>query len=580
MLQKIQTAPSRKRQVIPKRIKLGEMLILKGKLTPEKLYELLQIQKQSSQSLGALLVEQKILSKEELNQELSEQLGIPHVWIRKGLVDPHIVNILPKEKALQFNVIPLFKVNNILTIATSNPYDFFVQDKVCEITNLQIQQVLSRAGDIREAIKECYQNQASIDDVMSSMEEGELEFIEKEPEMAISEIATMAEGSPVINLTNLILLKAIKGGASDIHIEPQPGHFRVRARIDGVLYELMKHGIERHTAVVSRLKVMANLDISERRIPQDGRIQVSVDGNLIDLRFSSIPGSYGEKIVLRILDRSKSILDLNKLGFTPELLTRFKQLIRKENGLIIVCGPTGSGKTTTLYSGISMLNTIDKNIVSIEDPVEYQLLGLNQVPVNSSIGLTFAKILKHVLRQDPDIILVGEIRDKETAKIAVQASLTGHLVLTTLHTNDGASAITRLLEMGVEPYLISSSLLAVIGQRLVRSICPHCKTDFLPKKETLKHLGLDQKNQIRFSKGKGCSACFDSGFKGRIGIHELLENDDELQRLILNNPTVDRIKDHLKNTGHKSLQNDGYQKVIKGHTTLEEVQRVTSVDMV
>jgi len=567
-----------KKQIIPKRMKLGEMLILKGKLTPERLYQLLQVHKQSGQSLGHLLVEENIITEEELIQTLGEQLGIPHVWIRKGLVDPAIVHVLPKPKALQYNVIPMFKVHNVLTLATSDPYDFFKQDKIAEITGLDIQLVLSRTEDIQAAIAECYQGEVDIEDVMSSLEDGELDVVETPVESSIQEIAEMAEGSPVINLTNLILLKAIRSNASDIHIEPQQQYFRVRARIDGVLYELMTHPMERHSAVVSRLKIMANLDISERRMPQDGRLQVTVDGHPVDLRFSSMPGYFGEKLVIRILDRSKIILDINRLGFDPMLLKRFKYLVRRAYGLIIVCGPTGSGKTTTLYAGTSMLNTPDKNIVAIEDPVEYQLEGVNQTAVNASIGLSFAKILKHVLRQDPDVILLGEIRNRETAEIAIQASLTGHLVLTTLHTNDSPSAITRLLEMGIEPYLISSALLASIGQRLVRSICPSCKTDYYPPKAALKTLGLAETDTAKFFRGKGCSDCLDSGFKGRIGIHEILENDDELQRLILTNPTIDRIKAYLKSIHHTSLRADGFKKVIQGHTTIEEIQRVTLIE--
>jgi type IV pilus assembly protein PilB len=567
-----------KKQIIPKRMKLGEILILKGKLTPEGLYRLLQIQKETGQSLGNLLVAEKILTEEELTQTLSEQLGIPHAWIRKGLVDPAIVHVVPKSKAIQYNVIPMFRVHNVLTLATSDPYDFFKQDKISEITGLEIQLVLSRAEDIQAAIEECYQGEVNIEDVMTSLEEEELDFVQASPETPIRELAEIAKGSPVINLANLILLKSIRANASDIHIEPQQNNFRVRARIDGVLYELMTHHLERHAAVVSRLKIMANLDISERRMPQDGRIQVTVDGRPIDLRFSSMPGYFGEKLVIRILDRNKIILDINHLGFDPLILARFKQMIRRAYGLVIVCGPTGSGKTTTLYAGTSMLNTPDKNIVAIEDPVEYQLQGVNQISVNASIGLSFAKVLKHVLRQDPDIILLGEIRDRETAKIAIQASLTGHLVLATLHTNDSPSAITRLLEMGIEPYLISSSLLASMGQRLVRSICPHCKTDYYPPKEALKALGLDEADRAKFSRGKGCPDCMDSGFKGRIGIHEILENNSDLQRLILSNPTIDRIKEYLKTIHHTTLRADGFKKVIQGHTTIEEIQRVTLIE--
>jgi len=560
---------------MPKRIKLGEILVRQNKLTPEKLLEILEIQSQTSQSLGYLLTKQKIITDEELNHALSEQLGIPHVTLRKGMVDPAIVDILPKEKAIQMNVIPMFRVNNVLTVATSDPHDFFKQDQIAELTKFNIQQVSCSRHDINNAIEECYQGKISIDDVISSVDEGELSFVEESSEATVSEIAKMAEGSPVVNLTNLILLKAIRKEASDIHIEPQQDNFMVRARVDGILYELMVHGMDRHPAVVSRLKVMANLDISERRMPQDGRIQVTVDGRLIDLRFSSLPGYYGEKVVLRILDRSKSILDINRLGFESALLVLFKELLRRPYGLIVVCGPTGSGKTTTLYAAVNLLNTIEKNIVTIEDPVEYQISGITQVPVKSAIGLTFARILRHVLRQDPDIVLVGEIRDRETAKIAIEASLTGRLVLSTLHTNDSPSTITRLLEMGIEPYLISSSLLASVGQRLARSICPSCKTDFFPPKEVIRDLGFDENKNLKLIRGRGCTSCFDSGFKGRIGIHEMLVNDPGLQKLILKNPTIDKLKEYLDGKDFITMQEDGYKKVLEGLTTIEEVQMLT-----
>jgi type IV pilus assembly protein PilB len=377
----------------------------------------------------------------------------------------------------------------------------------------------------------------------------------------------------------MILVKAIRDGASDIHVEAHPGRFRVRVRIDGLLYELMSPKVEMHPGVVSRLKVMANLDIAERRIPQDGRVQVSVDGQKIDLRFSSMPGVHGEKVVLRILDQRKAILDINGLGLGQQVLDQFKSLLRKSHGLILVCGPTGSGKTTTLYAAITMLNTPEKNIVTIEDPVEYQLDNINQNQVNEPIGLTYAKFLKHALRQDPDIILVGEIRDKETAEIAIQASLTGHLVLSTLHTNDSASAITRLLEMEIEPYLISSSLLVSMAQRLVRTICPGCKTAYAPPEALLQALGVEEGKRIQLSKGRGCSECYDSGFKGRTGIYELMEMDDDLRTLVLGNPTSDTLQECFEKNGRMTMKKFGYEKVREGATTPEEITRVTSVEM-
>lgn len=566
-----------KTSFVPRRKKMGEILVGKGLITAEQLSEFLRVQKESAKPLGQLLLEEEILSREELTNIIGEQLGIPHIWLRKGLVDPRIVHVLPKEKALHFQVIPMFRVNNVLTLATADPHAFFVFDEVSAITGLEVQPVLCRSDDIIDAIHECYQKEVSMDDVMASMDESEIELVSTAFEKEISEIAEMAEGSPVVNWSNMVLLRAIRDGASDIHIEPQPDKFRVRLRIDGVLYELMSPKIEMHPAVVSRLKVMANLDIAERRIPQDGRIQVQVEGRKVDLRFSSMPGIHGEKVVLRVLDKSKAMLDVNKLGFDPNVLDRFKSLLRRPHGLILVCGPTGSGKTTTLYSAMTMLNDPEKNLVTIEDPVEYQLDRINQNQAKPSIGLSFAKFLKHALRQDPDIIMVGEIRDRETAEIGIQASLTGHLVLSTLHTNDSPSAITRLLEMGIEPYLLSSALLASLAQRLVRTICPECKTDYFPPKKVLQGLGIDKDKQTKLSKGKGCPACYDSGFKGRTGIYELFEMYQGLQSLILTNPTIDTLQKYLKKNGLGTLRDLGNDKVRERITTIEEVQRVTSV---
>ncbi|MGD9051019.1 MAG: ATPase, T2SS/T4P/T4SS family [Desulfobacterales bacterium] len=566
-----------KTDFIPKRKKLGEILVSQGKITPEVLGKCLLIQKNKSQPLGQILLQEGAITEEDLQQVLIEQLGIHHIWLRKGLVDPRIVHVLPKEKALAYNVIPMFRVHNVLTIATADPHAFFVFDEISKITHLRVQPVACRTDDILKAIHECYQIDVAIDDVMESIDESELEIIRATSEKEINELAELADGSPVINVVNTILLRSIRDGASDIHIEPQRGKFRVRVRIDGVLYDLTSPKIELHPAVVSRLKVMANLDIAERRIPQDGRIQVNVAGSIVDLRFSSMPGIHGEKVVLRILDKSKAILDIDVLGFDSEVLKRFKSLLRRPYGLILVCGPTGSGKTTTLYSAMTMLNSSEKNFVTIEDPVEYQLENINQIQVKEAIGFTFAKILKHTLRQDPDIILVGEIRDRETALTAIQASLTGHLVLSTLHTNDAPSAVTRLLEMEIASYLISSSLLASLGQRLVRKICPECRTNYYAPKEVLKTLALDENKIVQLFKGKGCSNCYDSGFKSRTGIYELLELDQGIQSMILNNPSVDEIHDYLHKNGHKTLKMLGYQKVIEGVTTMEEALRVTSM---
>lgn len=564
---------------MPRRRRLGEILIHKGKLSPDQVSGFLRIQEKNAKPLGQILIEDGIITTEELTKTLAEQLGIPHVWLRKGMIDPRVVQVLPKEKALQYHVIPMFVVKDVLTLATADPYAIFVFDEIKKLTRMDVQPVVCREEDILEAIPQAYQENVSIDDLMSSLDDSGINVVENRSEKAISEIAEMAEGSPVINLVNMILLKGIRDGASDIHIEPQEDSLRIRTRIDGILYELAPQRMDFHPAVVSRLKVMANLNIAERRLPQDGRIRVTVDGRIIDLRFSSMPGVHGEKVVLRILDRSKVLLDLNSLGFESMVLDQFKSLLKRSNGLILVCGPTGSGKTTTLYAAITLLNITERNIITIEDPVEYQLRNINQNQVNVALGLKFATFIRHALRQDPDIVMVGEIRDRETAETAIQASLTGHLVLSTLHTTDSPSAITRLLEMGVEPYLLSSSLIASMSQRLLRTVCPQCKTDYYASRGVVKELGVDENKQLRLSKGKGCSACYDSGFKGRTSIHELLVIDKKLQSLILENPTLDVLREHCRKEGNKTLKQAGYERVLQQVTTIEEVHRVVTLDI-
>jgi type IV pilus assembly protein PilB len=566
-------------RLIKKRRKLGEILVQSGKMEPDELTRLLRAQKETGKPLGQLLIDEGVLTKDQLSKALGEQMGIPHVWLRKGLIDPKVVDVLPKEKAQHYQVLPMFVVNGVLTLATSDPYGFYIFDEVRKITELEVQPVICRAEDILDAIPQAYQGNASIDELLSSADEASIDVVEGRSEAEISELAEMAEDSPVVNLANLILLRAIRDGASDIHIEPQEDRLRIRVRVDGILYEQRPQKIELHPAVVSRLKVMSKLNIAERRLPQDGRIQVVADGHVVDLRFSSMPGVYGEKVVMRILDRSKAILDLNSLGLDEVLLQDFKSLIRQSHGLILVCGPTGSGKTTTLYSGITLLNTPERNIITVEDPVEYQIANINQNQVNASIGLKFATFIRHALRQDPDVIMVGEIRDKETAEIAIQASLTGHLVLSTLHTNDSPSSITRLLEMGIEPYLLSSSLLASLSQRLVRTICPDCQTAYYASEADMAALSVEADKPIRLYRGEGCRTCYDSGFKGRTGIHELLTMDADLQAMILENPTIDVIRKHCQESGYRGLKEAGYQKVMDHQTTIEEVHRVSSLDI-
>ena len=559
----------------PKR--LGELLVEKGVLTEDQCKQALDFQKKTGKRLGQIVIELGLVKEDELLQVLSKQMDLPHIWLRKGLIDPGIINVVPGEKARLYKIMPMFKVKNNLILATSDPQAIFVFDEIEEMTGLSVQPVLSRSGDIDKAIEEYYGGAVEIPDYVGDFDEGAIRLVESQAQFDFARIEEMADGSPIINFVNMIILRAIKDKASDIHIEPDKKKLRVRYRVDGIMYEVMTQKIDLHPAVVSRLKVMANLDIAERRMPQDGRIQVMVEGRAVDLRLSSMPGILGEKIVLRILDKKSTILDLNQLGFSEDTLIRFKHLLMHPYGLILVTGPTGSGKTTTLYAAMNLLNTIEKNIITIEDPVEYQMEIINQNQVKESIGLTFSVILRHALRQDPDIVMVGEIRDKETAEIAIQASLTGHLVLSTLHTNDSASAVTRLLDMGLEPYLVTSSLTGVIAQRLIRNICPKCKTLFYPSTSIMEKYGWTEERRLQIAKGKGCPECYDSGYKGRMGLYELLEVSEDLQSLILSNPSLDEIRKHLRNKGHITMESEGIKKVREQVTTFEEVSRVVTL---
>lgn len=559
----------------PKR--LGEHLVEKGLLTEEQCQKALDLQKRTGKRLGQIVIELGFIKEEELLQVLSKQMALPHIWLRKGLIDPKIVHVIPAEKARLYKIMPMFKIKNNLILATSDPQAIFVLDEIEETTGLSVQPVLTRSSDIDKSIEEYYGGAVEIPDYIGDFDEGAIHLVESKTLNDFQKIEEMAEGSPIISLVNMIILRAIRDKASDIHIEPDKKRLRVRYRVDGVLYEVMTQKIDLHPAIASRLKVMANLDIAERRMPQDGRIQVMVEGRAVDLRFSSMPGILGEKIVLRILDKKNAILDLNQLGFSEDNLVKFKSLLKRPFGLILVTGPTGSGKTTTLYAAINFLNSLEKNIITIEDPVEYQMEIINQNQVKESIGLTFSVILRHALRQDPDIIMVGEIRDKETAEIAIQSSLTGHLVLSTLHTNDSASAITRLLDMGIEPYLLTSSLTGVVAQRLVRTICPKCKTLYYPSMTILEKYGWTEERRLQLAKGKGCPECYDSGYKGRMGLYELLEVTDWLQSFILKNPSLDDIRRQLKEKGHVSMEMEGINKVREQLTTFEEVSRAVTL---
>jgi type IV pilus assembly protein PilB len=552
--------------------KLGDILVERGIVTAAQVAEAARLQQQTGKRMGLIMVENKWLSEASLFQALAEQLDLPFVSLRAGLYDPVAIALLERDVARRLNVIPLFLVDNTLTIATGDPQAVHSIDEIRARTGCRVRVAMAPPADIGRVRDDAYGGGSMPDFVHSGIDD--LELVDSQMPDDYTTIDEMAGASPVINMVNAVIQRAIHDNASDIHIEISRNKARIRLRIDGILYEVMSPRVELHPAIVSRLKVMANLDIAERRLPQDGRIQVMTQGRTVDLRFSSLPGIYGEKVVLRVLDKNQSILDVDKLGMNRGAVDAFKRLLGRSHGLILVTGPTGSGKTTSLYAAISYLKSIEKNIVTIEDPVEYQLDIINQNQVNDAIGLTFPKILKHVLRQDPDIIMVGEIRDRQTAEIAVQAALTGHLVLTTLHTNDTLGAVARLVEMGVEPYLLSSALIGVMAQRLVRRICPSCKTSSLVPQATAAAYGWRGEGNLKLMRGRGCPSCYDSGYKGRLGIYELLEVGADLQRMIVANASKDDMGRHVAALGHHDLYADGMDRAFAGHTTPEEIARV------
>ena len=559
-------------------MRLGERCIVKGLVTEEQISEAISVQEQTGRRLGQILLEQKIVSEFELLDVLSEQLALPFVRLRTGLYDPDVVELLGKIAARSKTVVPLFSIRGTLYLATSDPQDIPAIDAIAELTRRKISPVLAAKSNILEIINEVYSDNHDLSEYIGELDtETELEVISQERAEDFVAIDEIASGSPVINLINGLIQRAVRDGVSDIHIEPLRNRCRIRFRIDGVLYPAMTPPADIHPALVSRLKVMADLDIAERRMPQDGRIQVYTHGRTIDLRFSSLPGLYGEKIVLRVLDKTESITNIQKLGMSENNLKTYQRLLERSYGLILVTGPTGSGKTTTLYAALNYLNNPEKSIVTIEDPVEYQLDMINQNQVKESIGLNFATVLRHILRQDPDIIMVGEIRDKETAEIAVQAALTGHLVLATLHTNDSAGAITRLLDIGVEPFLLSSAIIGVFAQRLLRTICPDCKTDYVAPTGSLRRFGISDDEHAHLAKGRGCSACYDSGYRGRLAVHEVLEPDAEIQRVMISSPSRDELASQVKRLGNVSMLDDGIQRVLESKTTIEEVTRVVNI---
>ena len=561
------------------KLQLGQLLVSSGAVTEQQLEDALQAQKAGGNQLllGEMLIQKNMCTDEQIMEALAKGYGIPFARVSPKIADPLVVEVLAREFLEKHTILPLFKVFNTLTVAVAEPANVFLLEEVGRMTDCEVQIVCATAKDIRNTL-ETHLPQANvfvIDDIVDEMDTGDLAVLEeRSDDIADAEVA--AEGSPIIRMVNYLIYGAVRDHASDIHIEPEESTLRVRYRIDGILHEKMRLSRKMLSAVVSRIKIMASLDISERRLPQDGGIHVLMEGRPVDLRVSTLNGKAGEKVVIRVIDNQSILVNIEKLGFSYETLKEWRKLIALPNGIVLVTGPTGSGKSTTLYSVLKELCTDEVNLCTIEDPVEFNLPWVNQFQVNEKIGFTFARALRSLLRQDPDIIMVGEIRDAETALIAVQAALTGHLVFATLHTNGAPGAITRLLNIGVEPYLVAASVQGVLAQRLVRKICTHCKTPFDPPANIRRSVERMVGEVETFYKGAGCKKCRNSGYSGRIGIYELLVPDDDMRDRITGAPNITELNELAVKSGMIGLRADGMAKVKAGITSVEEVFRATT----
>ncbi len=560
-----------------KRLRIGEVLVKEGVLSEQQLKKVLIEQQTAGRPLGEMLVEQGVVSSAALVQLLAKSLGVKGVQLRHGLIDPAVFKMVGADEAERLLAIPLFKVHGTLTVAMTEPQSLPKVDRLRQLTNAKVRAVLALEANIREFIKKYAAGETTVDAFLTSLAESDVEVIERESidDGPSTDLDKMVAGSPIINLVNVALLTAVRDRASDIHIEPTKNGTRIRYRIDGVLRDLMKPPAGMHAAIVSRVKVIGKMDIAEKRLPQEGRVHIVAEGREIDLRVSSMPTLLGEKLVIRILDKANLRVRMEDLGFRPQALDAFKRMLSQPHGLVLVTGPTGSGKTTTLYSALDLVRSPELNIVTIEDPVEYQLDLVNQTHVHEAVGMTFARALRSILRQDPDVIMVGEIRDQETARVAVQAALTGHLVLATLHTNDAPGAVARLLDMGIEPYLLSSAMNGAVAQRLARTICPSCATKYYPTEAELRDAGILDKANRAFRKGTGCQTCHDSGFQGRFGIYEVMEVTPELRRMIHKGAATHELREKFREQGGRTLREEGVQCALDGQSSLDEVLRVT-----
>ena len=565
---------------IGNKMQLGELLLAREIVTAEQIEMALAEQKEKGHRklLGELLVEMDFCTENQIASALAQSYGLPYAQVGPKICDPKVLEILPRDFLEEHIVLPLFKVHDMLTVAVSEPTNVFLLDEIERISGCKVQIVCSTNKDIKATLQTYLPaaNVFVIDDIID--EEGLEDFTLIESiTQDIGNLEEIAGQSPVVKLVNYLLYNAVRENASDIHIEPDDKKLRVRYRVDGKLYEKMCPPHQMHSALVSRVKIMAELDIAQRRLPQDGGIHVLMEGRPIDLRVSVMPGNFGEKVVIRVIDPHKMLFNLESLGFTVENLQLFRQVVQAPNGIVLVTGPTGSGKNTTLYAALSELNSEDVNICTVEDPVECNISGINQFQVNQTAGFEFSTALRSLLRQDPDIIMVGEIRDQATANIAVQAALTGHLVLSTLHTNDAPGAVTRLLDLGVAPYLVGASLIAVLAQRLVRKICANCKTEYEPSASLKKVVEQAGGNIETFYRGVGCKKCRNTGYAGRIAIHELFIPNDEISEMINEGMNLKGLKTKALQNGMVSLQSDGIGKVEAGILSIEEVLRTAQM---
>ncbi|HQO57109.1 MAG TPA: ATPase, T2SS/T4P/T4SS family [Candidatus Omnitrophota bacterium] len=570
--------------------RLQQILLRDNIIKQEDLDRALLEQKNSGGDLSQVLVRMNLISEDDLTHILSEGLGLPPIDISRLKIDPSVVKLIPRDVAQKYQIMPVSKMGGNLTLAMADPLNIFVIDDVKALTGLSITPIIARSTQLADAIERCYtqgtpaESGETLESIIKDMRDAEELELVKEQDLDSEKVSVedISQDAPLIKLTDTIIQQAVMAKASDVFIEPLEKTLRIRYRVDGVIREIDQMSKALHLAIISRLKVVSNLDISERRIPQDGRFRTILSGNKeVDFRVNVLPTIFGEKIVLRVLDKSAGAVDINNLGFQPEALRRLKECADKPHGMILSCGPTGSGKTTTLYSILKYIDSPGKNIVTVEDPVEYQMAGLNQVNVKPSVGLTFASTLRSILRQDPDVIMIGEIRESETLDIAVKAALTGHLVVSSLHTTTAAGSIVRMVNMGVEPFLICSSVIAVVGQRLLRRICPKCKEEFVLSPEMAEKVGLKaqgKKGDIRLSRGQGCKNCLKTGYSGRVGISEILVLTPPVRKGILQRAGELQIKMMGRREGMTTMREDAMAKALAGLTTLEEVLRVTAAD--